>query len=45
MDLKNCIMVCDSAAHTGGISAVMLQQAIGLRAAGIRVYEIGRAHV
>ena len=38
MDLKNCIMVCDSAAHTGGISAVMLQQAIGLRAAGIRVY-------
>ena len=38
MDVKNCIMVCDSAAHTGGVSAVMLQQAIGLRAAGIRVY-------
>jgi glycosyltransferase involved in cell wall biosynthesis len=38
MDIKNCIMVCDSAAHTGGISAVMLQQAMGLRAAGIRVY-------
>jgi glycosyltransferase involved in cell wall biosynthesis len=31
-------MVCDSAEHTGGISAVMLQQAIGLHAAGIRVY-------
>jgi glycosyltransferase involved in cell wall biosynthesis len=38
MDVKNCIMVCDSAAHSGGISAVMLQQAIGLRAEGIRVY-------
>jgi len=31
-------MVCDNAAHSGGISAVMLQQASGLRAAGIRVY-------
>lgn len=38
MDIKNCIMVCDSAAHSGGVSAVMLQQASGLRAAGIRVY-------
>ncbi|NVO07636.1 MAG: glycosyltransferase family 4 protein [Rhodoferax sp.] len=38
MEIKNCIMVCDSAAHSGGISAVMLQQATGLRAAGIRVY-------
>jgi glycosyltransferase involved in cell wall biosynthesis len=38
MDVKNCIMVCDSAQHTGGISAVMLQQALGLRAAGIRVF-------
>jgi glycosyltransferase involved in cell wall biosynthesis len=38
MDIRNCIMVCDSAAHSGGISAVMLQQASGLHAAGIRVY-------
>lgn len=38
MDIKNCVMVCDSAAHSGGISAVMLQQAIGLRAAGLRVF-------
>jgi glycosyltransferase involved in cell wall biosynthesis len=38
LDVKNCIMVCDSAAHSGGISAVMLQQASGLRAAGIRVH-------
>ena len=38
MDVKNCIMVCDSAAQRGGINAVMLQQASGLRAAGIRVY-------
>jgi glycosyltransferase involved in cell wall biosynthesis len=38
MEVKNCIMVCDNAAHTGGISAVMLQQAMGLRAAAIRVY-------
>jgi glycosyltransferase involved in cell wall biosynthesis len=38
MEVKNCIMVCDSAEHSGGISAVMLQQASGLRAAGLRVY-------
>ena len=38
MEVKHCIMVCDSAAHSGGISAVMLQQASGLRAAGIHVY-------
>ena len=31
-------MVCDSAAHNGGVSAVLLQQARGLQAAGIRVY-------
>jgi glycosyltransferase involved in cell wall biosynthesis len=38
MDIKNCIMVCDSATHSGGISAVMLQQAMGLHAAGLRVF-------
>jgi glycosyltransferase involved in cell wall biosynthesis len=38
MDVKNCIMVCDSAAHSGGVSAVLLQQARGLRASGQRVY-------
>ena len=38
MDVKTCIMVCDSAQHDGGISAVMLQQARGLRDAGMRVY-------
>ena len=31
-------MVCDSAEHSGGISAVMLQQARGLREAGIQVH-------
>jgi glycosyltransferase involved in cell wall biosynthesis len=38
MQVKNCIMVCDSAEHNGGISAVLLQQARGLREAGIRVF-------
>lgn len=38
MEFKNCVMVSDSAQHSGGVSAVMLQQAAGLRAAGMRVY-------
>lgn len=38
MRVLNCIMVCDSAEHTGGISAVMLSQARGLQEAGVGVF-------
>jgi glycosyltransferase involved in cell wall biosynthesis len=38
MNVSNCIMVCDSAEHAGGISSVILAQARGLRAAGMNVF-------
>lgn len=37
MKVRHCIIVCDSAAHTGGVSAVILAQAQGLRARGVAV--------
>ena len=38
MLVENCIIVCDSAEHTGGVSAVVVAQARGLHKAGIRVF-------
>ena len=38
MHVKNCIIVCDGAQHTGGVSSVILEQAMGLTAKGLKVY-------
>jgi glycosyltransferase involved in cell wall biosynthesis len=38
MNVRNCILVCDSAEHAGGISSVILAQAQGLRAVGVQVF-------
>jgi glycosyltransferase involved in cell wall biosynthesis len=38
MKVRNCVIVCDSAEHSGGISAVVLAQTRGLVEAGIRVF-------
>ena len=38
MKVRNCIVVCDTANHSGGVSAVILEQALGLQARGIAVH-------
>ena len=38
MNVGNCIVVCDSASHSGGVSAVILEQVRGLQARGIAVH-------
>ena len=38
MKVRNCIVVCDSASHSGGVSAVILEQVRGLQARGIAVH-------
>jgi glycosyltransferase involved in cell wall biosynthesis len=38
MKVLNCIIVCDSAEHTGGISSVILAEVEGLRRVGVQVF-------
>ena len=34
----NCIIICDNADHTGGVSSVVIAQAAGLKSAGYKVF-------
>jgi glycosyltransferase involved in cell wall biosynthesis len=34
----NCVIVCDNADHTGGVSSVVIAQAAGLKSVGYKVY-------
>jgi len=34
----NCVIVCDNADHTGGVSSVVIAQAAGLKSAGYKVF-------
>ena len=34
----NCVIICDNADHSGGVSSVVISQAAGLKAIGYKVY-------